>query len=266
MAPKKFTDAQAPKRGPVNRPATAGSPGKKTASPGKKVHFDPSAPKAGATTDDPRDFETLDLVSGQLLSEHEASRASSPAKPSPEKSNVRKGSRSPAKKKAAPVKTADQLYEEGHDQALLEKLTALRSQIGGFCKLFFDFNIKGPIEPALASASPELIRYIGCIALGGPKGREGWRELIEDVGLRKALVNGIISRVLHEHVIVSLYFGADKALSAQLAQMEKDQIDRDGKFAASLILSPDKTSASGLTERQASSVLARGTSSLLTQG
>lgn len=125
-------------------------------------------------------------------------------------------------------KTPQQIDEDAEDKVILGHLHALRALIESFCEANFDFRIKGPIEPAFIKAPPELISYIGCIAMGGPNGREGWRELIHDIDLRVALVHGIIGRALQEHVLASLCFGASQALMTKLEDMERRQVNDNG--------------------------------------
>lgn len=122
--------------------------------------------------------------------------------------------------------------EEAADKRMASLLNSLRDKIRSFTASEFDFIIKGPIEKAFVNAPPELISYVGCIAIGGPNGREGWRELIENVNLRKALVFGIVSRAVQEHVLSSLCFGASYSLTKKLLSMEAAQVQEDGSFIA----------------------------------
>ncbi|EME82946.1 uncharacterized protein MYCFIDRAFT_90185 [Pseudocercospora fijiensis CIRAD86] len=76
----------------------------------------------------------------------------------------------------------------------------------------------------------QVVRYIGCLAIGGPKGEDGWAELLADQGCRKALVVGIIGRALKEHVFGSLWFGATAEQLTRLEDMERSRVmmDKDG--------------------------------------
>ncbi|KAL1304529.1 hypothetical protein AAFC00_003512 [Neodothiora populina] len=131
-----------------------------------------------------------------------------------------------------PPSTPQQQKELDDDNWVCTELLALRAQIKLFCEDHFDFQIKYPVEPAFAAAPRELISYVGCVALGGSKGREGWRELIDNIVLRRALVYGIIYRVAHEHIFSSLFFGADRRLIFRLMRLEQDQMDMDGFYRA----------------------------------
>lgn len=137
------------------------------------------------------------------------------------------------------------------DAKMFELLRCLRELTVRFCERYFDFNVKGPIETAFLTAPPELIKYVGCVANGGPNGREGWRELIEERSLRKALVYGIISRVLQVHVIASLYFAADAKLINKLDSMEKSQVEKDGTDLLSMLYMALYYAREILTESQA---------------
>lgn len=74
-----------------------------------------------------------------------------------------------------------------------------------------------------------LIRYIGCIAIGGKKGEKGWNALLTQKESRTALVIGIIGRLLEEHVFSALYFGGSEELVEHLSKMEQDQVNDEGK-------------------------------------
>ena len=68
--------------------------------------------------------------------------------------------------------------------------------------------------------TPELQRYVGYLAVGGPCGLAGWEEIFLDSQLRIALVAGVIWRALKQHVFEALWFGADAAINAQLEENE----------------------------------------------
>ena len=124
--------------------------------------------------------------------------------------------------------TPQQVLEDSQDREIITSLADLRAAIEHFSESYFNFKVKGPVDATLHDAPEELLSYVGCVAMGGPNGRAGWRQLIEDPMLRKALVCGIVNRVLHEHVVSSLCFGADEALIGELEAMEQRQVDKDG--------------------------------------
>lgn len=172
-----------------------------------------------------------DAAALQLLNEHR--RSLSPAKSTTTRQVASKTTTATTRRRASRStrqipKTPQQIDEDAEDTVVLDHLNALRTLIEDFCEANFDFKIKGPIEPAFVRAPPELISYVGCIAMGGPNGREGWRELIDNIDLRKALVHGIIGRALQEHVLASLCFGASQALMTTLEDMERRQVNDNG--------------------------------------
>lgn len=70
----------------------------------------------------------------------------------------------------------------------------------------------------------QLVRYIGCLAQGGPKREESWRELLTNPECRVALVVGIIGTALKEHVFSELWFGGtDEEIGALEALQEKQK-------------------------------------------
>jgi len=70
----------------------------------------------------------------------------------------------------------------------------------------------------------QLVRYIGCLAQGGPKREESWRELLTQPECRVALMVGIIGTALKEHVFSELWFGGtDEEIGALEALQEKQK-------------------------------------------
>lgn len=74
----------------------------------------------------------------------------------------------------------------------------------------------------------QLIRFIGCLAQGGPNGEADWEDLLADSESTAALVVGIIGTALREHVFSALYFGGTEEQIEELRIMEQNQIDKDG--------------------------------------
>ena len=75
----------------------------------------------------------------------------------------------------------------------------------------------------------QLVRYIGCLAMAGPEGKDSWNKLLVDIACRQALVFGIVGRALKEHVFSELYFGADEQLSKELREQEERFVNQNGK-------------------------------------
>ena len=76
----------------------------------------------------------------------------------------------------------------------------------------------------------QLIRYIGCLSMGGKSGVEGWRTLLSDTTCCQALVSGIVGRALKENVFSELCFGSDPKLAEILAEEEQHMAQTDGEF------------------------------------
>lgn len=84
------------------------------------------------------------------------------------------------------------------------------------------------LDKFLVQENERLIRYIGCLAMGGPTGVAGWNTLLGDTTCRQALVLGIIGRSLKENVFSELYFGGGETLSNTLREQEQKQTHQDG--------------------------------------
>jgi hypothetical protein len=78
--------------------------------------------------------------------------------------------------------------------------------------------------------SAQTVRYIGCLAIGGPKGRQSWNEMLKDQQCRHALIVGMIGRALKEHVFSSLWFGGTEHQLEELSQIEQDSLNTDGEL------------------------------------
>jgi hypothetical protein len=74
----------------------------------------------------------------------------------------------------------------------------------------------------------QLVRYIGCLAQGGPKREESWRELLADPECRVALMVGIIGTALKEHVFSELWFGGTDDGIRALEQLQEKQKHGEG--------------------------------------
>ncbi|KXT05222.1 hypothetical protein AC578_8417 [Pseudocercospora eumusae] len=108
-------------------------------------------------------------------------------------------------------------------QEIVRALDALAQDVPPAAPTFF--------RDLLAKAeNAQLVRYIGCLAIGGAKGEAGWEELVSDQACRKALVVGIVGRALKEHVFGSLWFGATADQLKQLEDMEvsPQMVEKDG--------------------------------------
>ena len=109
------------------------------------------------------------------------------------------------------------------------ELESLKKQIRKFVNEYYTFSISDSeryrtVKAMLQKMSPDLRRYISCIARGGSKGAESWMELLCDNGLQRVLLAGIIGRVLVEQVFMSLYFGADEDQEEVIRMTELDSL------------------------------------------
>ncbi|KAF7186014.1 hypothetical protein HII31_12643, partial [Pseudocercospora fuligena] len=108
-------------------------------------------------------------------------------------------------------------------QEIVRALDALVQDIPPAAPTFFKDLLTKP-------ENAQLVRYTGCLAIGGSKGEAGWEELLSDQACRKALVVGVVGRALKEHVLGSLRFGATVDQLKQLEDMERSpqMVDKDG--------------------------------------
>lgn len=79
----------------------------------------------------------------------------------------------------------------------------------------------------------QLVRYIGCLAQGGPKREESWRELLANLECRVALIVGIIGTALKEHVFSELWFGGTDEEIGALEALQEKQKNGEGESSKS---------------------------------
>ncbi|KAL2350005.1 hypothetical protein BJ546DRAFT_1084974 [Cryomyces antarcticus] len=99
------------------------------------------------------------------------------------------------------------------DAHFTESLCKLRNAVAAFAIAHFCFTIPEAVQAdtlakIAVTATPELIRYAGFIAVGGPDGRAGWEKMFVQKNERSALAFGLLGHALKEHVFDSLLFGA----------------------------------------------------------
>ena len=83
----------------------------------------------------------------------------------------------------------------------------------------------------LQPQNEQLVRYIGCISMGGGKGEQSWKELLTDHASRKAMFWGVMGKALKENIFDELYFGAWPELEARVRRMEQQHATQDGESA-----------------------------------
>lgn len=122
------------------------------------------------------------------------------------------------------------------DDEICHKINRVREialQIADQCPRPFAKHKKGHLGDILVETNEETVRYIGCLAMGGPQGKAGWEELLFDPHCRRGLVVGIIGRALKENVFSELYFGAGDDLARRLKEQEQMLTHQDGKLTFS---------------------------------
>ena len=119
-----------------------------------------------------------------------------------------------------------------NDEEICRKMNDLRSAATELAKTCPPLPSKHKVymlDHFLVRENEQLIRHIGCLAMGGSTGEQGWVTLLSDTTCRQALVLGIIGRALKEHVFNELYFGGSDRLVESLSKMEQEQTHLDGK-------------------------------------
>lgn len=143
------------------------------------------------------------------------------------------------------------------DTILCQGIFSLIEDIQVFAKMFVRENIiMAPAEfmdGLLKKENEQLIRYIGCLAIGGKEGKKAWEELLTSPDKREALLFGIIGRALKEHVFSDLWFGGSPEEWRDLSEKERASQDSgDGEFfsLSLLMLEAVLTIASGFSRTQ----------------
>ncbi|KAK6439893.1 hypothetical protein LTR95_003891 [Oleoguttula sp. CCFEE 5521] len=120
------------------------------------------------------------------------------------------------------------------DETLCAAMHDLRDMTVSFSKYFCrpDPELTGNTVKDICEDEDNatLVRYIGCLAMGGPNGVAGWEELFYDGLCLEALAMGIVSRALKEHVFSALWFAADEKLDEKLNLLDMKHTDKDGFY------------------------------------
>ena len=118
------------------------------------------------------------------------------------------------------------------DLEVCKRMDQLRQAVAHYSEAFPTTSKMRNYYNALINSKPgqdQIVRYIGCLSLGGRGGDKPWKELLDDEGCRRALVFGILGRVLKEHVFDDLWFGGTDAQRQALHQSQVDMAESDGK-------------------------------------
>lgn len=127
--------------------------------------------------------------------------------------------------------------EEDKDIAVCMAVHNLRAHIIDFAHGFADHiglhktNAKSYVDSLCAEpGNAQLVRYIGCLAQGGPLGAQGWGELLADRQSLAALIVGIVGNALKKHVFSALWFGGTTKQTEELDELQQKQAEGDGEF------------------------------------
>lgn len=144
--------------------------------------------------------------------------------------------------------------EEQQDEDVCNRVHYLRARICDFALLFVrEGSVADNLLDELCKnvENAQLLRYIGCLALAGSKGVQSWRDLLEDKETLKALIIGIVSTALKEHVFSALWFGATPDQEQELHNLQERQKEGDGKNRIQvMMMAYDRTDLSQVIKGQ----------------
>lgn len=127
-------------------------------------------------------------------------------------------------------KRPERLIPDSQDLTVCQTMDTLKQMIQQYAEGFSALPAASdPLSHVLQPQHAEAIRYVGCLALGGPDGTDSWKQLLQNSGAHKALIFGIIARALKEHVFGALWFGATPQQEKELNKIQEDLLDKDGK-------------------------------------
>lgn len=129
--------------------------------------------------------------------------------------------------------------EEARDREVCRRVHKLRARVVDFAKAFVALPANRHFcSQSLVSGlcndvdNAQLIRFIGCLAQGGPNLEADWENLLADTESTTALVVGILGTALRQHVFSALYFGGTPQQIEELMSMEASQIEKDGMLVS----------------------------------
>jgi len=133
------------------------------------------------------------------------------------------------------------ITDEAHrDDEVCRRVHELRAGIVNFARGFADEGYRRIAKVEDRSRSLEdlcsdvrnaqLVRYVGCLAQGGPDCQASWRNMMVDHDCRIALVSGIIGTALKEHVFSELWFSGTDEQIEELEALQEKQKDGEGEF------------------------------------
>ncbi|KAI7241553.1 hypothetical protein KC330_g610 [Hortaea werneckii] len=126
-------------------------------------------------------------------------------------------------------KRPERLMPESQDSTVCQTMDTLKEMIQQYAEGFPDLSAASDaLSHLLQPQHAEAIRYVGCLALGGPDGTDSWKQLLQSSGTHKALIFGMIARALKEHVFGALWFGATPQQERELNKIQEALLDKDG--------------------------------------
>jgi hypothetical protein len=122
--------------------------------------------------------------------------------------------------------------DNGQDVQVCQLVTSLIGTIVDFSDSIPAIEAKKTrafMDSLLRKENRELVRYLGCLGIGGLKGEKGWEELLTEKESRRGLVVGILGMALKEKVFGDLWFGGTEAQREKLRELEIGAMAQDGE-------------------------------------
>lgn len=130
------------------------------------------------------------------------------------------------------------------DAEIRDAIWEIEDQIENFARKFFAFKFTSNGEgetkvPAswLQSLAPQTVKIVGCVAVGGPGGEQGWHDFFVQEEKRVGLVCALLGNVLVEQVFGHLFFGGSVEEVGEMAEVERRERDEDGEWFSFLLSS-----------------------------
>lgn len=119
------------------------------------------------------------------------------------------------------------------DQEVERKYSAIQRAIAQFAAVYCDYNVsekdkKVFLSTIRANALKAFVVFADKVASSGPKGKEGWQELMTVKPLRIALVIAMINSILKDQVFECPMFGGTEEQEKEMKQQEDETADVEG--------------------------------------
>lgn len=119
------------------------------------------------------------------------------------------------------------------DQEVEKKYSAVQRAIAVFAATYCDYNVsekdkKVFLSTIRANALNAFVIFADRVASSGPKGKEGWQELVAVKPLRIALVTAMINAILKDQVFECPMFGGTVEQEKVMKQQEDESADQEG--------------------------------------